>query len=450
MNTTNIPINRFTIIFIIIILSVNYSCKEEEVSTPENIIEIFQGEAKNSSTLYPMVSYYGNLDSTTAYFLGNFSNSQNPLNLKYSFIIDNDFNKMYVTYFINYRPYYSYIVDTRTSLRVKKLIEYDYLTDQFKINIYEYDWYSNKGELEKSILITKNNDNFGYEIVFESSNLKHKIPQKNNYTRSEFYSYEEFFTDYYNNLVYDGLEWFVQSGNITTIWNDMQRDVSLSRMHAYMVKVKQSINARISENSFIDASPSVIGTVEQLLRKLSLSDFEYIEIKTDKINTIGYVKIDGKNYSTIKIGEQVWLGENLVATHDNEGNEVVVYDYDNKPETSQTYGKLYPHSSLTNLCPEGWRVPTDADWLKLSNNLGGDINAGAFLKPGGYTQFNALLAGYRAVDGSYRSIGLIGSFWTSTLVDDKAISYSINSNNDNLARSEMVKKLGFSVRCIKN
>lgn len=80
--------------------------------------------------------------------------------------------------------------------------------------------------------------------------------------------------------------------------------------------------------------------------------------------------IDGNVYSTVTIGTQVWLGENLKTTTYNDGSDILnspstagsYLIYGNNPDNKDTYGALYNWYAVNTgkLCPTGWHVPTDA------------------------------------------------------------------------------------------
>ncbi len=108
--------------------------------------------------------------------------------------------------------------------------------------------------------------------------------------------------------------------------------------------------------------------------------------------------IEGNVYRTVKIGNQVWMAENLRVTKLNDGTDIKLvtrgwgfttspefcwYDYD--PAYKDTYGALYNwHVVATGkLAPPGWHVPTEEDWKELADYLGGVYVAGGKLKERG-------------------------------------------------------------------
>ena len=78
---------------------------------------------------------------------------------------------------------------------------------------------------------------------------------------------------------------------------------------------------------------------------------------------------DGNQYATIKIGDQIWMAENLRSLHYSDGTKIEeVFTYKNDEKNASTYGRLYTWATVANehkISPKGWRLPTDDDWKKL-------------------------------------------------------------------------------------
>jgi uncharacterized protein (TIGR02145 family) len=113
--------------------------------------------------------------------------------------------------------------------------------------------------------------------------------------------------------------------------------------------------------------------------------------------------IDNNSYYTITIGSQEWMGQNLRVKRLNDGTELFFgkttsplasYWY---PGTggglffnSPTYGAFYNGYAVLEgkLCPKGWHMPAESDWLELIDHLGGYTKAGAKMKESGYTHWD--------------------------------------------------------------
>jgi uncharacterized protein (TIGR02145 family) len=206
--------------------------------------------------------------------------------------------------------------------------------------------------------------------------------------------------------------------------------------------------------------------------------------KKDKtIINITVTDIDGNIYDTIHIGTQVWLKQNLKATHYTNGDAIAnvtdsmawsnlttgaYCDYYNTPGNSSTYGNLYNFYALVesrNLCPKGWHVPTNTEWSTLVTYLGGRSVAGGKLKETGTihwntpnygatneTGFTALSGGGRSfLVGSFVNFGEIGYWWSSSEADIySAWGRKMTSFDIKVYTNGYVKSDGFSVRCIKD
>lgn len=183
---------------------------------------------------------------------------------------------------------------------------------------------------------------------------------------------------------------------------------------------------------------------------------------------------DGNLYPTIRIGQQIWMAENLKktkfecvgnrqATFTNgieRGPQVKFYDgspryayYNNKKDLE--WGVLYNYALLQHcdVCPPGYKIPTKSDWETLIRALGGNSIAGKHLLTNGASGFNAKLSG--RIDG-YGSVmgGSIGCWWSanldSILANEKphALVCKIFPNGLVQIGSEDMR-VGNSVRCIK-
>ncbi len=174
---------------------------------------------------------------------------------------------------------------------------------------------------------------------------------------------------------------------------------------------------------------------------------------------------DGKVYQTVTIGNQEWMAENL-AYEPSSGN---YWAYDNNNSNVETYGYLYDWETACDVCPDGWHLPTDAEWTELTDYLGGSSVAGGKLKATGTieagtglwvdpntgatneTGFTALPSGFHAPDGTFGHLSRFGYYWTSTEYDaGLALFRSLLYEAGELGRDYDEEELGFSVRCLKD
>jgi len=202
--------------------------------------------------------------------------------------------------------------------------------------------------------------------------------------------------------------------------------------------------------------------------------------KKDDINTNTFTDSrDGTVYKTVKIGNQVWMAENLKylpsVVSPGTGLETTPYYYVNEyagtnvtnakaTSNYKTYGVLYNWAAAVNACPTGWHLPSDAEWKELTDYLGETSVAGGKLKETGTTHwtspnigatnetgFKALPGGYRAKSGSFGNVGNGGSWWSATELNASNAWYRrMNNYDSNVFRSNDNKGYGLSVRCVRD
>jgi uncharacterized protein (TIGR02145 family) len=199
-----------------------------------------------------------------------------------------------------------------------------------------------------------------------------------------------------------------------------------------------------------------------------------------KDSDIAITDSDGNVYSSIKIGTQEWLTENLKTTKYRNGDLIGTTSPSTKDITSENtpkyqwayngdesnvavYGSLYTWYVATDsrkICPAGWHVPNNAEWLTLTNYLGGTFTAGGKLKESGTAHWQSPNvgatneSGFTALPGGsriYEGIGTLGFWWSATESDAaKGCDIELDYDYPTLFNFVDTKKAGFSVRCIKD
>ncbi|MCX6232103.1 MAG: fibrobacter succinogenes major paralogous domain-containing protein [Bacteroidetes bacterium] len=202
--------------------------------------------------------------------------------------------------------------------------------------------------------------------------------------------------------------------------------------------------------------------------------------QTPPANTV--YDIDGNVYHTVTIGTQCWMLENLKTTRYRNGVPITnvtdsmawgahstgaYCNYNNETSNSSIYGRLYNYFAVADsnkLCPSGWHVPSDTDWIILTNYLGGYLIAGGKLKEAGLVHwaspntdasnesgFTALPGGCRYPDGTFVYIGSNSSFWSSSSESVSNVNFRyLFYDYGYFYGSNSIETAGFSVRCVKD
>jgi len=126
--------------------------------------------------------------------------------------------------------------------------------------------------------------------------------------------------------------------------------------------------------------------------------------------------------------------------------------YDNDEGNAGRYGRLYNWYAVNDprgLAPEGWRMPSDAEWQALVDVLGGEGTAGGVLRE--REGFNAVPAGSRNCLGMFYGRGKYAYFWTASEAGRyEAWDREVSTIGDEVRRIKVNKSIGFSVRCVKD
>ena len=189
--------------------------------------------------------------------------------------------------------------------------------------------------------------------------------------------------------------------------------------------------------------------------------------------TCGVTDIEGNVYNTVRIGDQIWLKENLRVKLAPDSSEITSYVYDDDPANEAVYGRLYTWDEAMNhstqekaqgICPDGWHIPGDEEFKKLEMYLGmtseeADLSntwrgagIGTMLKYGGSSGFDILLSGRRAGNGSFSLLDRVEYLWTSTeYTNNFAWRRCFDKFANDVGRwNTFPKNYAFSVRCIKD
>jgi uncharacterized protein (TIGR02145 family) len=203
-------------------------------------------------------------------------------------------------------------------------------------------------------------------------------------------------------------------------------------------------------------------------------------IITDSGNdSTGIVSLSGYDYKTVKIGTQWWFAENLQTTQYNDGTSIsnVTNDsawvalttgaycwYDNNISNKATYGALYNCYAVNTgkLCPSGWHVPSNTEFITLTTFLGGtNVSGGKMKSTTGWNSpntgatnesgFSGLPGGTRYYNGAFDGVGNYGNWWSST---ESSTTYAWGRHLDYdytyVIRTNLNQGSGLSVRCLRD
>jgi uncharacterized protein (TIGR02145 family) len=192
------------------------------------------------------------------------------------------------------------------------------------------------------------------------------------------------------------------------------------------------------------------------------------------------VDVDGNVYPTVVIGDLVWMGKNLRATHYRSGAAInLITDnsawtgagsgaycwYNDSIKYQDPYGAIYNWYAVTdsrNICPTGWHVPSYDEYTAMITFCGGMSLAGGVMKAtlywsspntgaGNNYGFSSYPSGYRSGDdGTFHNLGLGAGGWCSTDVSGYGYGFNPTYNSASVSAGTIGKTYGVGVRCIRD
>jgi uncharacterized protein (TIGR02145 family) len=171
---------------------------------------------------------------------------------------------------------------------------------------------------------------------------------------------------------------------------------------------------------------------------------------------------DGNVYRTVKIGNQVWMAENLRYKIEDS------WCCYNDDANCQKYGRLYTWKAAKKACSAEWHLPSREEWRELVRAVDPDAQedwddnnvAGKKLKSiTGWDEnygtdeygFSALPCGCRYSGGNFEDVGYYGIWWTATEDEsDRAYLQGMYYKYDNVGEGSNDKSNGYLVRCVKD
>jgi uncharacterized protein (TIGR02145 family) len=156
---------------------------------------------------------------------------------------------------------------------------------------------------------------------------------------------------------------------------------------------------------------------------------------------------DGKTYKTVKIGNQLWMAENLNYDIGNGS-----WCYENNSAHCSRYGRLYNWVAANRVAPMGSHLPSKSEFEILLKFLAGeDTNMYGQIVSEDSSGFNALLSGSCGYKGAFGYIDSHAYFWSSTKRNfHTAWSLSVNSGNREILVENNFITYGLSIRLVKD
>jgi uncharacterized protein (TIGR02145 family) len=269
-------------------------------------------------------------------------------------------------------------------------------------------------------------------------------------------------------------EWAVEAtanGKLDSIrknveaWNDGDKVAAFEK---FIEAYADGDSIILSSSSFRSSSSTPVGDLSSSSAKAG-SEYDATA------NTLKDLR-DGQVYKTVKIGDQVWMAENLNFETDSS------FCYRDSAYFCAMHGRLYkwaaavgksesecgygntcslPSGDVQGVCPSGWHLPSKAEFESLIATVGEDSTAGKVLKSAsGWSSggnglddfgFAALPAGDRGHDGGYSGAYFLAFFWSSTEINDNNVfNMYLTFNGDSVHQSVDIKDMGNSVRCVKD
>lgn len=197
------------------------------------------------------------------------------------------------------------------------------------------------------------------------------------------------------------------------------------------------------------------------------------------------IDVNGNEYKTVKIGDQVWMAENLRTTKFRNGDMIsnvevdslwINYEgsaycyYENTVDSAMInfQGCLYNLSTVhdsRDICPIGWHIPDTTEWNELINHLGGKEVAGGKMKIIGTdywyspnnsatneSGFNGFPVGNRSpIDGVFNPNGYGSHWWAKPkMAPTSGLTYYLKFNSSKIGLGHNGEFTGYSIRCVKD
>jgi uncharacterized protein (TIGR02145 family) len=270
-------------------------------------------------------------------------------------------------------------------------------------------------------------------------------------------------------ISYYGYARDMPAGTSRVVSDDFAKQMEDSIVHRFVENVDSTKIAHLQADNVTEyADPAPLLSAQVLdLRHFGADDFSYVKCGNPLTDTR-----DGQVYQTVCIDDQMWMAQNL--NFDAPGSVC----YNDNPANCSTYGKLYDWNTLMagslssnsrpskvkGVCPNGWHVPSDSEWMHTIAFLGGGASAAsAMMKPGVWNNFipTTNTSGFSALAGGlqngyglqlYSELRNGGHFWTSTALSDSTATEVAfyDATSPQVERGSNLKPAALSCRCMKD
>lgn len=263
----------------------------------------------------------------------------------------------------------------------------------------------------------------------------------------------------------------------------------------YLIDVNGGTNYKIEGNDTILALKNLIDKYQIDTSSNNASGCVVAEIRKNEIGKRHLITTvrdhEGNLYGVIQVGGQCWLRENMRCTTLRNTQQDILqtkmaysesqayaYHYNNDPEYSKTYGLLYNWTAASNICPAGWHLPSQTDWVALIHGAGAveananndwtgtgvsrlctgdqwktstnqDAAGNVSMADRNSTNFSLLPGG--ELTSNFNSVTRYANLWTSTQCNKfNAFYVYVAYNEPGINIGNYGKHNGYSVRCVRN
>ncbi len=295
---------------------------------------------------------------------------------------------------------------------------------------------------------------------------------------------QDFSFDYLLNVSEIPVQEFINDG--VTIEYLLTQDLPLDSLLVNNLPLEDILAAGVT---IADLMTEGITITELFEAKVGVGTFLDNGIDSTDLETAGLIGTgttqEGDNFPWVKIGDQIWMAENLTVEHYNDMTQIYTTDIPSRDISAETgaeylwaynaddalaeiYGYLYTWNIAArqdkNICPSGWHVPTKIEIDTVVAYLGGTAIAGGALKEAGTDHwsspntgatnasgFSALPNGVRSQGGSFNNIFNWAYIWSSSEYETGKAYWLVTDFEHNKSYiGTPVKNHGAAIRCIKD